>query len=272
MSNDTSKNSQRPPLGFADYISSAHVKAPWGALMATVAAVLSFVFAQLVGQLVVPLYPHLMHWSEHRTEEWLKYAVTAQFWYVLISELLTLAILWLFWRGYVGKGVRRALGLARRLHWKDLGFAVAGIVVYYFLYLAVLAVAMSATHINTNQSQDVGFNDVNGAMNLIMTFVSLVILPPIVEEIMFRGFLFSGLSRTFGVRLGIILTSVLFAAPHLLEADAGGLLWTAGIDTFVLSLVLCYLRVRTGALYAGIGVHMLKNTVAFVTLYIVHVR
>lgn len=272
MSSDTSNNSPGKQLGLADYISNAHIKAPWGALTATVAAALSFVFAQLVGQLVVPLYPRLMHWPQHRADEWLKHAVTAQFWYVLVSEVLTLAILWLFWRRYVGKGVRRALGLARRVHWKDLGFAVAGVIAYYFLYVAALAVVMSATHINTNQSQDVGFNNVDGAINLAMTFVSLVLLPPIVEEIMFRGFLFSGLSRTFGVRLGIIFTSLLFAAPHLLESDGGGLLWTAGIDTFVLSLVLCYLRVRTGALYAGIGVHMLKNTVAFITLYIVHVH
>ena len=67
--------------------------------------------------------------------------------------------------------------------------------------------------------------------------------------------------------MSALATSALFATPHLFESGSGGLLWIAGLDTFVLSLVLCYLRERTGRLWAGVGVHMLKNSIAFVSLY-----
>ncbi|MGH7237402.1 MAG: CPBP family glutamic-type intramembrane protease [Candidatus Saccharimonadales bacterium] len=46
----------------------------------------------------------------------------------------------------------------------------------------------------------------------------------------------------------------------------------AGVDTFILSTVLCYLREKTGRLYAGIGVHALKNFVAFAALFLFHVH
>ena len=70
----------------------------------------------------------------------------------------------------------------------------------------------------------------------------------------------------------IIITSLIFASPHLLESGSGGLLWIAGIDTFVLSLVLCWVREKTGRLYAGMGIHALKNTVAFISLFLLHVH
>jgi len=54
-----------------------------------------------------------------------------------------------------------------------------------------------------------------------------------------------------------------------LQARSGQpLLWVAGIDTFILSLVLIYLREKTDSLYASIGLHMLKNTIAFLGLFV----
>jgi membrane protease YdiL (CAAX protease family) len=49
----------------------------------------------------------------------------------------------------------------------------------------------------------------------------------------------------------------------LQTGQGASLLWAAGVDTFVLSLVLVYLREKTGALYAGMLVHSLNNLIAF---------
>jgi membrane protease YdiL (CAAX protease family) len=64
-----------------------------------------------------------------------------------------------------------------------------------------------------------------------------------------------------------LLTSALFAVPHLLEGN-GSLLWIGGMDTFVLSLALCYLREKTGSLWAPVALHMLKNGVAYLALFV----
>jgi membrane protease YdiL (CAAX protease family) len=91
-----------------------------------------------------------------------------------------------------------------------------------------------------------------------------------VEEILFRGFLYSGLKKSLPKIWAVLLTCTIFAAPHLLEGGSSGLLWVAGIDTFILSLVLIWLREKTGRLYASMGLHALKNFIAFASLFLLH--
>ena len=128
---------------------------------------------------------------------------------------------------------------------------------------------MSATYVfslDTSQQQQLGFDSVKSTPELVVTFISLVILPPIVEEIVFRGFVFPGLRTRFKFVRAALITGLLFAVPHLF-ASSEGLLWVAGIDTLLLSFVLCYLREKTGALWAPIALHGFKNAVAFVVLF-----
>ncbi len=245
--------------------------APWGGWAATIVVIVVFLLAQVAGAYLLELWPYLHSFSHAEATTWLN-SVGGQFFYVAITEGLTLTFLWFFVRRFRGKSVRQALGIGRHGQWEDVAYAFIGVIVYFALYLMVLSAVTSVVHINVDQKQDVGFNTVRGSGPLLLTFVSLVVLPPIVEELTFRGFLYSGLKRRMGIIGAALLTSILFAAPHLLESDGGGLLWSAGIDTFTLSLVLCYLREKTGAIYAGIGVHSLKNLIAFISLYLVHIR
>lgn len=239
--------------------------------MATVAiVVLSYFIAQFVGAQLVYVYPYIHGWGAAQTSSWLKSSVAAQFFYVLIAETLTLLTLWLFVRRRI---TLKSLGLIR-VRWRDVGYAVVGVLAYVALFLLVInLIIQPLTSVNVSQEQDLGFNNVAGASSLLITFVSLVALPPIVEEITFRGFLYSGLRHRMAPIWATLLTSLLFATPHLLESSNGqGLLWVAGIDTFILSLVLCYLREKSKSLWASIGVHMVKNSIAFVSLFIVHLR
>jgi membrane protease YdiL (CAAX protease family) len=181
---------------------------------------------------------------------------------------LTIGILWLYAKHRI---TRKQLGLAKP-HWIDPLYTIGGVVVYYVAYVAAVAIISIVVTINTSQQQDIGFNHVAGAGALTLTFISLVILPPLVEEITFRGVLYGGLRRRVKPLWAALGTSCLFAVPHLLEGGSGGLLWIAGIDTFVLSLVLCSLREKTGRLWAGMGVHAIKNSVAFISLFIVHLH
>jgi membrane protease YdiL (CAAX protease family) len=61
----------------------------------------------------------------------------------------------------------------------------------------------------------------------------------------------------------MLVTSLFFGLAHLQLGNGAAALWAAGLDTFVLSLVLVYLREKSGALYAGMLVHSLNNVVAF---------
>jgi hypothetical protein len=183
-----------------------------------------------------------------------------QFFYLLVAEgLLALSAIYIVKK----RGLKLSIiGLGRRFKLRDIGWAAIGFVaVIVLLIIASGLVNLFSPSIN-NQQQNVGFNDISGSTNSILAFIALVILPPLGEETLMRGYLFSGLRKFWRFVPAVLVTSLLFAAPHLLEANSG-VLWAAGIDTFLLSLVLCFLRERSGALYAGMMVHMLNNLIAF---------
>jgi membrane protease YdiL (CAAX protease family) len=120
------------------------------------------------------------------------------------------------------------------------------------------------------QSQELGFNPV-GTVELILTFISLVILPPLVEELLMRGYLYTSLKKKLSKIAAALVTSVIFAAAHLQFGSGAPLLWVAAIDTFVLSLFLVSLREKTGGLWASMTLHATKNLIAFMSLFIFHI-
>jgi len=125
--------------------------------------------------------------------------------------------------------------------------------------------------IDAQQQQALGFSKSATGIGLVLAFVGLVILPPLAEETMFRGFLYGTFRRhKLPVPWSIVLTSVLFGGLHLFGSEDGGLLWIAFLDTFVLSVVLCYVREKTGSIWASIAIHALKNGFVFVNLFIIH--
>lgn len=243
---------------------------PWKSGWGIVFALLVFFGAQIIAGLVIAIYPALKHWPGGRSNNWLDNSVTAQFIYILLAEAITIGAIYLFLRLYKLK--LSHIGL-KKPRWADPIYALAAAPAYFMMYLLAVAVIGYFDHgLNINQQQQIGFNNVRGLVQMIMTFISLVVLPPLAEEIMVRGFLYSSFRKALKVVPAAILTSLLFAAAHLPEGGAAGPLYIAAIDTFVLSLVLIYLREKTGSLWAGIGLHALKNGVAFVALFVTHAR
>src|SRR5690606_4083897 len=121
------------------------------------------------------------------------------------------------------------IGLIRpRLN--DIGYAAAAYVLYFVTYFVfIIVVTQLLPGLDTDQPQNIGFNEVAGGAALIMAFFSLVILPSIWEEIVFRGFLYSSLRAKLRLRYAIILTSLVFGAAHLELGNGGPLVWVAAI-------------------------------------------
>ena len=115
--------------------------------------------------------------------------------------------------------------------------------------------------------QDVGFSYYISGADRLVAFVTLVVVAPIAEEVIFRGWLYGKMrekiaaeySNVASMIISSLLVSILFGLVHMQ--------WNVGVNVFALSLVLCGLREVTGTIYAGILLHMLKNGVAFWLLY-----
>jgi membrane protease YdiL (CAAX protease family) len=240
----------------------------WGPIVAIGSTIAIYFAAQAIAVIILTYYGDLHHWDTQRINDWLNGSINAQFAYSVMAEGLGLVILFVILKKY--KTSFKAIGV-KKPRFRDIYYVIGGFLVYFTsLYIATELVKKVYHNLNLNQQQAVGFQSASGT-GLVLVAISLVIFPAIVEELLFRGFLFSGLKKVFPVIWAGLFTSILFAIPHLFESASGGLLWVAGIDTFILSTVLVYLREKTGTIWASIGLHALKNSLAFLALFVFRV-
>lgn len=242
----------------------------WSVSAGVITTLLAVFVTQPIAYVLVSMYPALAGWDSVRAGNWLTHSPVANFVMILLFELMAVGVVAAFvrWR-HVSFWAATALG---RIRWRSVGYAVAGFLIYLCIATVVLAIIPQLFPIDTNQEQAIGFERGTSGSALLLAFIGLVILPPFAEEILFRGFLF-GTLRANKVRLGwaIFWTSLFFGSLHLLTG-AGGLLWIGLADTFILSLVLCYVREETASLWPCIMIHALKNGLVFLNLFVINVR
>ena len=155
----------------------------------------------------------------------------------------------------------QTLGLGRLPSWTDIGLAPLTFIAYTLVSAGLLAIAVAwVPHFPADQVQDVGFKAFGSRSDNILAFMTLVILAPLAEEVLFRGYLYGRLKGYVPAVLAAIATSLLFAVAH------GQ--WNVGLDVFALSLFLCGLRSLTGSIWAGVLVHVIKNALAYYILFI----
>lgn len=236
--------------------------ASFGSPLRVIAGVLViFVLSQLLAAVIAEAVLSFIH-PHSDIGSLLNNSPPGQFVYIAIAEGLAV---WLVYVILKRRGLKlSAIGLGRRPKWSDISKALVGFMAFYAL-LIVTNVVLSQIFpaLNSNQTQDVGFNNLNGPIDSVLAFAALVILPPLGEEPLVRGYLYGGLRSRWKFWPAMLVTSLLFGAAHLDTGSGSAALWAAGLDTFVLSVVLVYLREKSGALYAGMLVHMLNNLVAF---------
>jgi membrane protease YdiL (CAAX protease family) len=94
--------------------------------------------------------------------------------------------------------------------------------------------------------------------------VLAVFIAPLIEEFLFRGVLFTGFVRSWGMRTSSILTIVIFTLLHLTEV-AG--YWAGLIGIAMLAVTTTGLRIRTGSFQPSIAAHAGYNLSMVLMLY-----
>jgi membrane protease YdiL (CAAX protease family) len=219
-----------------------------------------FFISQVIAVICVALADSILH-PGIKAGNIVEDSAPAQFFYILLAEGLAVWFVKvaLKWRG-AGFG---AIGLGRRPALKDVIKGILGFAAFFAILVVVKSLLSHWFPELNSEQQDVGFNSLNTQLDTFLALFALVILPPIGEETLVRGYLYSGLRTKWRFVPAMLFTSLLFGLAHLQTGSGTAVLWAAGVDTFVLSLVLVYLRETTGALYAGMLVHALNNLIAF---------
>ena len=182
--------------------------------------------------------------------------IVANFELVLIDAVGELGIVYLYLKKY--KVGWREAGWQKFSFLGALGLLGLMFIVFSIgVYALTLLVTLLVPAFNASQAQTNDFTT-QTITHPSLTLLALVIIPPIIEETVFRGFIFPALSKRFGLIFGAITTSILFGFAHL-QANVS-------IYTFVLSLALCFMYVRLKSIIPGIGLHMLNNYLAYIAI------
>ncbi len=171
---------------------------------------------------------------------------------------LLMLFLYLLIRVYKGMPFWRTIGW-RKLHPRSMtpGAAALGYLLGGSLMAVVIGLASRLVHTKGKLPIEQLFQNQRGAL-LIMVLALLG--APLVEETVFRGYIYPVLARSFGVPLGVLATGALFGLLHAPQ------LWGAwGIVALLITVgvVLTYVRARTGTVLASFLLHLGYNGMLF---------
>jgi membrane protease YdiL (CAAX protease family) len=170
-------------------------------------------------------------------------------WYATIFFFLYMTLSVLrghpFWRTL---GWRKLLPANRRMPRNPLAYFFAGCGLS--LFVALMSASMKPPD-NTPMEELFKYP------HTAMMFVAMAVLvAPLVEETLFRGYLYPMFARSFGVTPAILLTGVLFGLMH--GAQLG---WTWGLVAMLtlVGIVFTLVRARTGTVFASFLMHLGYN-------------
>ena len=182
---------------------------------------------------------------------------TVILWGLISSAVIQLALMWF----YLSKDKRaRLLGLThfgRLSVWRTIGMAlllVVAAMIFNFVYSTYVIPGIGMQEEMAKMLASIPRTPVNIAAG----FLAIAVLAPVVEELLFRGFLQNALTRHMPFWAAIILSSFGFALVHGQPYAIPGLM--------SLSLAFGYIYHRTGSLRTNIILHMANNALALVLL------
>jgi membrane protease YdiL (CAAX protease family) len=100
---------------------------------------------------------------------------------------------------------------------------------------------------------------------LILFAVMAVLISPVVEETVFRGYLYPVVARSFGLGAGIIVTGVLFGMLHAFQLSGGG--WQIALMV-VVGILFTFVRATTRTVVASFILHVSYNSIQVIALLV----
>jgi membrane protease YdiL (CAAX protease family) len=174
--------------------------------------------------------------------------------YVTVIEPLAVPVAWFF-------GPRRY-----QVGWSALGFRRArpnaltlacGFLVGFYIISCLNGLVVSAIFAPSTPAIVTAVAETTAPAWLL---AASVVVAPICEEILFRGFAFAGLQARYGWKKAALLSSIAFALIHLEPAVV--------IPLFAVGYLLSMLYRHTNSLWPGIALHAVINIIGVTAAYL----
>ncbi|MCY6372744.1 CPBP family intramembrane glutamic endopeptidase [Clostridium ganghwense] len=91
------------------------------------------------------------------------------------------------------------------------------------------------------------------AVSPIVLILTVAVLAPIFEEVIFRGIILNGMAKRLNTKIAIIISAFLFALVHMNLVQ--------GINAFLLGILLGFIYLKTRSIYLSIFAHFINNSV-----------
>jgi membrane protease YdiL (CAAX protease family) len=179
----------------------------------------------------------------------LLYALVLLFLYVSLSVLPGLP----FWRTLGWRRITRPNGGRPRSPW-----------LFFFAGCGLSFAVLVATY-KLQPPEDVPIEELFRYKNTAMLFMAMAVLvAPLVEETVFRGYLYPLFAKSFGVANSVILTGVLFGLMHGAQL---GWTWSLVFVLIAVGVIFTFVRARTGSVFASFLLHLGYNSmIALITV------
>lgn len=236
------RNSWRP----AD---SAPIRTGWGVRECAVGLGLAVLVAGLLGIMLSPLS---LAFDE---DDGVYLAINA-----LATLVFELGLLAIVYRLTLARGAEAPdLGLARQT-WKLSASLLALLACYAALYAYVGIIgALDAPGLEPARQLPTAVFDYPSV--LLILGLSVVFTAPFTEELFFRGFLFRGLSNSFGVWPAALVSGFVFSLAHI---NLGAI-----IPFTLIGAIFAISYQRTGTLWTPIATHFAFNLISFSILILI---
>lgn len=156
-----------------------------------------------------------------------------------------------------------------RVRWSDLGFGLAGAIVGRIAAgIAIAPLPILDRDLGEGSDRAVFEGATADGRSWLILVLVVCVGAPLVEELFFRGLLQTRLVGRLGVVVGIVVSSALFGAAHLIAWDGPLSLvyaWAIACGGLVLGAVYHYSK-RLGA---AIVAHALFNAIALLALWLI---
>lgn len=255
-SGDPALAAETPPAATIDPESALpeDLRAPWGWI-----DILLLVVIYVFGTIVLSVAIAMIYAYFGISPSQLQNSVRAKSMFVVISQtVLSLGLL-----GYLAIQMRFSFRLPfwRTIGWRTLetgriprGLAYTGLIAGGFLFSIVISLASASFGTKAKLPIEFFFQDRRSALLLMLM---AVLIAPVFEETIFRGYLYPVLARRFGVGAGVVITGTLFGLLHSFQLWGG---WGQIALLIVVGIVFTYVRAKTRTVVASYLLHVSYNS------------
>ncbi len=171
---------------------------------------------------------------------------------ILPSHVLTLGLVWLF----VTEGRRRPFFDTIGFRWPRDTSPTYGTMLCILLALALLAIGWAVTTVWGGNKTQLDLMVESSMAARVVTALVAVVTAPLVEELIYRGVMYSALERAGGKIIAILVVSLLFAGVHVFQYSNN---IAVIVVITILSFTLTFARAYTGSVVPPFIIHLVFN-------------